>query len=100
VVNGCDPATTTVSTGDVTVTFPGSGATFLYTPSCIKVHAGATVTWNGDLASHPLEPDGSGNPIVSTSSGTSVTFTFPTDGSFGFHCAFHSTMLGAVFVVP
>jgi plastocyanin len=58
------------------------------------------VTWNGTFADHPLTPDGTG-PIVTTSTGTTASFTFATAGSFGFHCAVHPTMmLGAIFVVP
>jgi plastocyanin len=100
-VNGCDPSTTTVSSGNVTITFPMAAAPMQYSPACVKVHMGSTVTWNGSFTNHPLTPDGTGNPIPSTSAGTTpVTVTFPTAGSYGFHCQFHASMLGAVFVVP
>ena len=100
VVNGCDPSTTAVSAGDVTITFPTGVAPAQYSPACVTVHEGATVTWSGAFADHPLTPDGSG-PITATSTGTTAAFTFPAAGSFGFHCSLHPTvMLGAVFVVP
>jgi plastocyanin len=100
-VNGCDPSTTTVSTGDVTITFPMGAAPAQYSPACVTVHEGSTVTWTGAFADHPLTPVGSGNPIMSTNTGTTASFTFAAAGSFGFHCAIHPTlMLGAVFVVP
>jgi plastocyanin len=101
VVNGCDPSSTTVSAGDVSISFPTTAAPAQYAPACVKVHEGSMVTWTGSFADHPLTPDGTGNPIMSTSTGTTVSFTFSAAGSFGFHCAAHpSSMLGAVFVVP
>jgi plastocyanin len=100
-VNGCDPSSTTVSAGDVSISFPTTAAPAQYSPACVKVHEGAKVTWSGAFADHPLTPDGTDNPITATASGTTVSFTFADEGSFGFHCAVHpSLMLGAVFVVP
>jgi plastocyanin len=100
-VNGCDPTTTAVSAGDVSISFPTTAAPAQYSPACVTVHEGSMVTWNGAFADHPLTPNDTGGPIVATATGTTASFTFATAGSFGFHCALHPTlMLGAVFVVP
>jgi plastocyanin len=96
-LNGC----TDSSYQDMTA----SGATitwdFTVSPKCVKIKTGQTVTWNGDLGTHPLNPFGGdpGSPVPSTSTGNSAKGTFPTAGVFGFHCANHSSMLGAIKVV-
>jgi plastocyanin len=77
-----------------TVSFPTSASDFSYNPKCLKVSAGATVTFSGDFSSHPLMPSAkrgtlTGNPITSTSTGTSTDFTFPTPGFYGYFCAVH-----------
>ena len=100
-VNGCDPATAEDHTADsnVTITFPTGAAPAQYSPACIKISANATVTFSGGFSHHPLQPDGTGNPITATNTGTSAQFTFANAGSYGFHCQFHpSVMLGAVYV--
>ena len=41
------------------------------------------------------------SPITLLDQGDVGTFTFPTAGIFGFHCAMHSLdMFGAILVVP
>jgi hypothetical protein len=66
---------------------------------CMRVQVGQTVVWSGDLESHPLAGQGgdSPNPIGLHQNG-SVTFTTP--GTFGFVCSVHSSMKGAITVVP
>lgn len=83
---------------DAVVTFPGSGATPQYTPACLRIRVGQSVTWNGDLAKFPLSPGfgGSANPIVPTSSGTTVTFVFPA-GIYGFQSG---NMSGVIYAEP
>lgn len=88
------------------VTFAG----FAYTPRCLKVKVGQTVTWNGDLSFHPLRAGAivdnqpmaqPGNPIPSTSAGNTVSVTFNAAGDFGYYCAVHQPgMAGAIYVVP
>ena len=71
---------------------------------CWKVKVGHTVTWNGDLATHPLTASGgdaAGNPIPARKdSGTSHAQVFGGAGTFGFKCGVHATMKGAIRVVP
>ncbi|HEY4395925.1 MAG TPA: hypothetical protein VGP64_17795 [Polyangia bacterium] len=64
-----------------------------YSPSCLKVAPGTTLTYSGDFSTHPLTPSVTrstpGNPIVSTSSGTTASFTFTTPGFYGYFCLVH-----------
>jgi len=66
---------------------------------CLQVRVGQTVVWSGDLSTHPLGGQGgdSPNPITTHLNG-SVTFT--TAGTFGFVCLSHSSMKGAIQVLP
>ena len=73
------------------------GADHLYTPKCLKISKAAAVTWSGTF-SHPLLPSNrgtSGNPITSTSTGTTKMFTFPNAGFFPYYCQFHGDNAGA-----
>ena len=79
-----------------------------YSPACLKVARGATVTFTGDFATHPLTPSVSRtnpgpNPIVSTDTGTTASFTFNTSGMFGYFCLQHGNdegvaMAGMIWV--
>jgi plastocyanin len=85
------------------------GATLAYSPPCLLVAAGQTVTFTGAFAAHPLRAGASptsslsdppGNPIANTSTGMTLTVTFPTAGTWPYHCATHfaSGMAGVVRV--
>jgi plastocyanin len=71
----------------------------LYTPECIFIRAGGSVTFTGDFAMHPLQPSATrgttGSPIMPVSSGTSVTITFPSPGFYPYYCLFHGAEVGA-----
>jgi len=89
----CSMESSYTTTG-TTITFPAAATDFNYTPKCLKVTAGATVTFSGDFSSHPLNPSAlrgttTGNPIVVTNTGTSAPFTFPTAGFYAYFCQFH-----------
>lgn len=109
VVNPCTAAADYVT--GTSVMFGGMVA--LYTPPCLRVSAGTTVTFNGGsstFAMHPLMPSGLrgdtvGNPIAPTSTGdTSKSFTFTTPGFFAYFCMLHGAtdsgagMAGVVWV--
>jgi plastocyanin len=104
-VNGCDPATAEDHTADssVTIMFPVGG--LKYSPACIKIAKGSSVTFSGSFMNHPLSggtsgtPDAS-SPITHTMTGTSADFTFSEAGTFPYYCDFHfsSGMEGAIFV--
>jgi hypothetical protein len=80
-------------------------------PICFRIEAGDQVAWQvGKLVSHttetfadhPLESTEVGSPIAgkSTADQTDYVVTFPTPGTFGFHCTMHPNMKGAIWVVP
>ena len=79
-----------------------------YSPNCIRIKAGQSVTWHeSTFADHPLSSGSpasgpqAGSPITTTNTGTDATFTFSSAGAFGFFCQFHTTsMMGAVYVEP
>lgn len=94
--------------GDRTIAFSGTS----YTPSCLQIAAGQTVTWEGTFSSHPLtagvapsregDPEGSANnPIPeATNTGESLDVTFPTAGDYPFYCSIHqgAGMYGVIHV--
>jgi plastocyanin len=82
-----------------------------FTPRCLELAAGQTVSFEGRLSAHPLapgspnDPDAGSpnNPIAITSSGASVTFTFEERGTYPYFCQLHAFgdgqgMAGAVRV--
>ncbi|MDB4990836.1 MAG: hypothetical protein JWN04_6014 [Myxococcaceae bacterium] len=82
-----------------------------YTPRCIIVAKGQTVTWTGSLNAHPLaagnaaHPDAGTlpSPIVEKSSGNSVAYAFPNAGVYPYYCTNHGYgagdgMSGSIYV--
>jgi len=99
-VNNCTTFTDDTS-GTATVTGPTGASPSQYSPNCVHIKVGQSVTFNVDFTDHPLEPSGGNtpNPIPETETGTSVSVTFPNAGTFGFQCEAHpSIMFGAVEV--
>jgi len=113
-VNGCTPADAedhSAATAERKVQVGTMGIVF--TPKCMTIKAGQSVSFEGVLAGHPLAPGNASsstagspnNPIMRTNSGNSVSFTFPTPGAYPFFCEFHSSgagngMAGAIYVIP
>ena len=106
-INGCDQATAEDHLADPKVTINVGVNGFTYSPACIRVKSGTDVNFVGMFSSHPTVgglagsppvPD-SASPIKQTNSGTSVTFTMDTVGTYPFYCEYHTpNMAGAVFV--
>lgn len=90
------------------ITFPTTVSPMVYTPNCLRVAAGTTVTWMGNFMVHPLAPSTRGtvpNPIPLMATGTTQTVTFTTPGFYPFYCTAHGTnegtgMAGVVWVTP
>ena len=109
-INGCwlgGAEDHTAAADSRTIAFTGSN----FSGKCMKVSVGQSVTWNAVFANHPLYPGvapsstgsgSSGNPITTTTTGSTVTFAFPVAGTFLYYCSHHQGfgMYGAVFVVP
>jgi plastocyanin len=88
-----------------TVTFGTAGPGNAYSPACIKIKTGQSVTWNGNFAGHPLQGGSAGtpdpqSPIGLTNSGTMKTVTFSKSGTYPYYCTIHYSvgMVGTVFV--
>lgn len=108
--NGCAEANyvdMTAAGAARAITF-GGGVGFAYSPKCMLIAAGQSVSWTGTFSSHPLRPGVGGNatagspnnPITATDTGTTVSFTFPTAGYYPYRCNSHggSGMNGAIKV--
>lgn len=108
-LNGCDQATADDLTGMASTTVQFAGLT--YSPPCIRVKVGTSVTFEGNFALHPLQggtvvgsvptPDPT-NPITLTNSGMSATFKLNNAGDVPYYCTSHAItgMKGAIFVEP
>ena len=92
------------------VQVPTAQAPSPFTPRCMRVKVGQTVTFRGDLASHPLDFDvtllgGPGTAKYTLSgpdgSANENTVTVLNQGYVTYKCANHPTVMrGAVQVVP
>ena len=109
VFNGCAAASYVDKSGASDARTVDVGATGLnFSPTCLTIAAGQTVHFQGSLSAHPLAPGSDGNPtagsngspIVVTSAGSAVDFTFPTAGTFPYVCTAHSSlgMVGSIHV--
>lgn len=115
-INGCSPsdfAPGTATNGSVTIQY-GDPLGLAYSPRCLSIAAGQSVTFFGDtsrgssFSAHPLRPGGAnggnggsaGNPIAPQSSGSSYTVAFPAPGTYPYFCLTHEGMgmFGAVQV--
>ena len=117
-INGCDLTNSLDVTGAVTTTVAfGSGFGNTYSPNCLKVSVGTTITFNGTFSVHPLlggkvvgnvgMPSGSGpfTPITIAMGLTTKDFVMSAAGTFPYYCTNHTGagtngMSGVVFVVP
>ncbi len=87
------------------VSFPAGGER--YSPQCLKVRFGQSVTFQGNFSNHPLAAACAPtvNPVARTTNGSSASFTFDRGlGVYGYYCSQHGStngngMAGAVMVV-
>ena len=75
---------------------------FLFTPDSIAVPVGATVTWvnceNVQVEDHTTTSDANLWDSGQYPGGQSFSHTFPTAGTFPYHCSVHPGMVGKVVV--
>jgi plastocyanin len=106
---GCVGKYVDLSAADATRTIEGIGVS--WSPPCVEIAAGQTLTWDVNFSVHPLRPGTTSdkaagspnNPIPSSDGGPAAAVTFPTAGFYPFHCAYHATpdgkgMVGLVHV--
>ncbi len=94
----CGAFTDLTSTTAV-ITFGGTA----YVPACAIVLVSQPITFNGDFSAHPLsQTSGAAGAIPQTTSGTTLTFSIDTAGTYEYQCDVHHAagMTGAIKVVP
>ena len=73
-------------------------ANFAFNPKTITVAAGTSISWtNTDTATHTVTFD-AGPDCGNVATGTSMTITFATAGTYTYHCKIHSSMTASVTV--
>jgi plastocyanin len=81
-------------TGETAITLMFSG--FAYTPHCIRISAGTTVTIPGSSL-HPLHGatcSAEGSPLPTTPTPSNGDYTFDSAGAYGYYCNNHGTNAG------
>lgn len=89
----------TAATATATTQVDIQGMSFV--PSCVKVAAGAMVTFtNTDVLMHTATADAGAVPdtAVLSQNQSSAPQTFATAGTFPYHCTLHPGMRGTVIV--
>lgn len=70
-----------------------------YAPDPVVISTGGTVTWiNNDNTTHTSSGDGGSWNSGNIAPGGQFSRSFPTAGSFSYHCAIHPGMVGTVTV--
>jgi plastocyanin len=71
-----------------------------FSPNPIRITAGSTVTWTNTTAPTHTSTSNTGawNTGNIAPSATSAAVSFPTAGTFTYHCAIHPSMTGSVVV--
>ncbi len=73
---------------------------FAFGPASISVAVGSTVTWtNQDGTAHTVTADDGSFDSGNLAQGATFSQTFDTPGTYTYHCAIHSSMIGTITVV-
>lgn len=76
-------------------------ANFAFAPPSLTVKVGATVTWtNTDSVSHTVTADDGSFASGKITTGSTFKETFAKAGTYAYHCAIHSSMIGTIIVTP
>ncbi len=75
-------------------------ASFSFSPASVTIPAGGSVLWTWSGGPHTVTFDAAGGPAdcPSASTGATCERTFPTPGTYSYHCAIHPSMTGTVVV--
>ena len=96
------PAPGPVATPGTPVTIPMNASTLTSTafaPDAVDVSAGATVTWtNSDGVAHTSTSDAGVWDSGIVPPGGQFSVSFPTAGTYRYHCLIHPGMIGTVVV--
>ncbi|AKF11097.1 cupredoxin domain-containing protein [Sandaracinus amylolyticus] len=113
VIHGCSRGVAMDLTDRESVEIRFSDESQAYSPACIAVAEGTTVTFLGDFSAHPLRagrviagtptPDAEGTtplPTTTHAGGSSASFVMSPAGAYGYYCVPHATigMVGTIFV--
>lgn len=92
-------ATPTTPATPAIITMGAQGASFVFAPTTLTIHAGTTVTWkNTSTAPHTVVGPGFDSGVLMP--GQSFTHTFTQTGTFAYTCTIHPGMAAAITVVP
>jgi plastocyanin len=70
-----------------------------FNPNPLTVAIGTSVTWtNTDTITHTSTADAGGWNSGVIAPGTTFSVSFPTSGTFTYHCTIHPDMVGSVVV--
>ena len=86
------PVDADTDTGTLVSIVSGSSnlTTTAYSPNPVTVSVGGTVTWmNNDNTAHTSTANGGAFDSATIAPGASFSRTFPTAGSFPYHCTLH-----------
>ncbi len=99
---GSSSNSTTAPTNGTPVSIVSGASTLSttsYSPNPITVAVGGTVTWtNNDNTAHTSTDDGGSWNSGTIAPGGSFSRTFPSAGTFPYHCTLHPNMIGTVRV--
>jgi len=84
---------TTPTSNKVSITSAG------YSPASLTVVMGSSVTWtNNDYTTHTVTANDNSFNSGDIAAGHSFTKTFDVQGTFAYHCVYHSTMKATIII--
>ena len=83
------------------VVMVGPGGANVFSPATVTIQAGQSVTWDWVTGTHSIVSDDT--PAAFTPSSPQAagqyTVTFPTAGTYGYHCGVHGSMMTGTVLV-